>query len=68
MNTDFYIDFSLTRDERLTLLKGLWDQQAKIKADIAELEALGSDWTKDELFKLRAKFEELYKLQIKLEG
>jgi hypothetical protein len=68
MNTDFYIDFSLTRDERLTLLKGLWDQQAKIKADISELEALGSDWTKDEIIKLKGKFEELYKLQIKLEG
>ncbi len=59
---------TLSRDERLTLLKGIWDQQYKINSDIAELEALGSDWTKDEIIKLKGKFEELYKLQIKLEG
>ncbi len=59
---------TLTRDERLLLLKGIWDRQFKINSDIAELEALGSDWTQDEVFKLKAKYEELYNLQIKLEG
>jgi len=68
MNTDYFIDFSLTRDERLTLLKGLWDQQYKINLDISELTSLGSDWTKDELIKLEEKRKQLYKLQIKLEG
>ena len=59
---------TLSREERLVLLRGIWDQQYKIKADIVELEALGSDWTKDEIIKLKGKFEELYILQIKLEG
>ena len=68
MNTDYFIDFSLTRDERLTLLKGLWDQQYKINADITELKEIGTDWTKDELIKLEEKRKQLYKLQIKLEG
>ncbi len=61
-------NFKLSREERLILLKGIWDQQYKINLDISELEALGSDWTKDEIIKLKGKFEELYKLQIKLEG
>ena len=68
MNTDYFIDFSLTRDERLTLLKGLWDQQYKINSDITELKEIGTDWTKDELIKLEEKRKQLYKLQIKLEG
>lgn len=59
---------TLSREERLVLLKGIWDQQFKINSDIAELEALGSDWTKDEIIKLKGKFEKLYTLQIKLEG
>ncbi len=59
---------TLSREERLILLKGIWDQQFKINVDIAELVALGSDWTKDEIIKLNGKFEELYKLQLKLEG
>ena len=59
---------TLTRDERLLLLKGIWDRQFKIKADIAELEQLGSDWVHDEIIKLKGKYEELYNLQIKLEG
>jgi hypothetical protein len=59
---------TLSREERLILLKGIWDQQFKINSDIAELEALGSDWTKDEIIKLKGKFGELYTLQIKLEG
>jgi hypothetical protein len=59
---------TLSREERLVLLKGIWDQQFKINVDIAELVAVGSDWTKDEIIKLKGKYEELYKLQIKLEG
>jgi hypothetical protein len=61
-------NFKLNRSERLTLLKGLWDQQYKINSDIAELRGIGSDWTQDELIKLEGKKAELYKLQIKLEG
>ena len=68
MNTDYFIDFSLTRDERLTLLKGLWDQQYKINSDIAELRGIDADWAKDELIKFEDKKAQLYKLQIKLEG
>jgi hypothetical protein len=58
----------LTREERLTLMRGIWDQQYKINSDIAELTSIGSDWTKDELIKLEDKKVQLYKLQIKLEG
>lgn len=61
-------NFKLNRSERLTLLKGLWDQQYKINADITELTNIGADWTKDELIKLEDKKAQLYKLQIKLEG
>ena len=59
---------TLTRDERLLLLKGIWDRQFKIKADIAELESMDSFWVEDEIIKLKGKYEELYNLQIKLEG
>lgn len=59
---------TLSRDERLLLLKGIWDRQFKIKSDIVELEQLGSDWVHDEIIKLKGKYEELYNLQIKLEG
>lgn len=59
---------TLSREERLLLLKGIWDRQYKIKTDIAELEQLGSDWVEDEIIKLKGKYEELYNLQIKLEG
>lgn len=59
---------TLSRDERLLLLKGIWDRQFKIKSDITELEQLGSDWVHDEIIKLKGKYEELYNLQIKLEG
>jgi hypothetical protein len=62
------LKITLSREERLILLRGIWDQQFKINVDIAELVALGSDWTQYEIIKLKAKFEELYKLQIKLEG
>lgn len=65
---DLEFNFKLSRSERLTLLKGLWDQQYKINSDIAELTSIGADWTKDELIKLEDKKAKLYKLQIKLEG
>ena len=61
-------NFKLSREERVILLQGIWSKQYKINSEIAELESIGSDWTKDEIIKLKAKFEELYKLQIKLEG
>jgi uncharacterized lipoprotein len=58
----------LSREERLTLLKGLWDQQYKVNSDITELQSIEADWAKDELIKYEEKRKELYKLQIKLEG
>jgi hypothetical protein len=61
-------NFKLSREERVILLQGIWSKQYKINSEIAELESIGSDWTKDEIIKLKGKFEELYKLQIKLEG
>jgi hypothetical protein len=59
---------TLSRDERLRLLKGLWDQQYKVNSDITELQSIDADWAKDELIKYEEKRKELYKLQIKLEG
>jgi hypothetical protein len=59
---------TLSRDERLTLLKGLWDQQYKVNSDITELQSIDADWARDELIKYEDKRKELYKLQIKLEG
>jgi hypothetical protein len=61
-------NFKLSRAERLTLLKGLWDQQYKINSDITELQSIDADWAKDELIKYEDKKAQLYKLQIKLEG
>jgi hypothetical protein len=59
---------TLSRDERLRLLKGLWDQQYKVNSDITELQSIDADWARDELIKYEDKRKELYKLQIKLEG
>ena len=59
---------TLSREERLTLLKGLWDQQYKVNSDITELQSIDADWARDELIKYEDKRKELYKLQIKLEG
>jgi hypothetical protein len=59
---------TLSRDERLRLLKGLWDQQYKVNSDITELQSIDADWARDELIKYEEKRKELYKLQIKLEG
>jgi hypothetical protein len=59
---------TLSREERLRLLKGLWDQQYKVNSDITELQSIDADWARDELIKYEDKRKELYKLQIKLEG
>ena len=64
------MDFKLSREERRFLIKGLHDQQDYALRDIAELKAMDTtqQWVQIELIKAEHKYNELYALQIKLEG
>ena len=63
-------NFKLSREERRFLIKGLYDQQDYALRDIQELKSMDitQQWVKEELIKAEHKYNELYALQIKLEG
>jgi hypothetical protein len=58
----------LSRDERYSLMRGIWDQEFKINCDISELSAIDSQWAKDEIIILEEKRKQLRILAIKIEG
>jgi hypothetical protein len=58
----------LSRDERLSLMRGIWDQEFKINCDISELYDIESQWAKDEITVLENKRKQLRILAIKIEG
>lgn len=58
----------LSRDERYSLMRGIWDQEFKINCDISELFAIDSQWAKDEIAVLEDKRKQLRILAIKIEG
>jgi hypothetical protein len=58
----------LSRDERFSLIRGIWDQEFKINCDISELYGMESQWAKDEITVLEDKRKQLRILAIKIEG
>jgi hypothetical protein len=64
------MEFTLSREERRFLIKGLYDQQDYALRDIAELKAMDTtqQWVQIELIKAEDKYNQLYALQLKLEG
>jgi hypothetical protein len=58
----------LSRDERFSLIRGIWDQEFKINCDISELYDIESQWAKDEITVLENKRKQLRILAIKIEG
>lgn len=58
----------LSRDERYSLIRGIWDQEFKINSELSELAGIDSQWAKDEILVLEDKRKQLRILAIKIEG
>jgi hypothetical protein len=58
----------LSRDERYSLIRGIWDQEFKINCELSELAGIDSQWAKDEIIVLEDKRKQLRILAIKIEG
>jgi hypothetical protein len=58
----------LNRDERYSLIRGIWDQEFKINCELSELSAIDSQWAKDEIAVLENKRKQLRILALKIEG
>ena len=61
-------NFSLNRSERLTILRGVWDQEYKLKSELTELAGYDEQWAKDERAKIEDKLKQLRILSLKIEG
>ena len=64
------MDFTITlsRDERYTLMRGIWDQEYKINTELSELYGMDSEFAKLDITKLEEKRKQLRILAIKIEG
>jgi hypothetical protein len=64
------MDFTITlsRDERYTLIRGIWDQEYKINTELSELYGMDSEFAKLDITKLEEKRKQLRILAIKIEG
>lgn len=63
---DFTIN--LSRDERYTLIRGVWDQEYKLKSELTELAGYDQPWAQDERAKVEDKIKQLRILALKIEG
>lgn len=64
------MDFTITlsRDERFTIMRGIWDQEYKINSELSELYGMDSEFAKLDIAKLEEKRKQLRILAIKIEG
>jgi hypothetical protein len=65
-----FMDFTITlsRDERFTIMRGIWDQEYKINSELSELYGMDSEFAKLDIAKLEEKRKQLRILAIKIEG
>jgi hypothetical protein len=65
-----FMDFTITlsRDERFTIMRGIWDQEYKINSELSELYGMDSEFAKLDILKLEEKRKQLRILAIKIEG
>lgn len=64
----YTFNITLTAEERMMIIRGIWAQEFKINSDIADLSAIDSVWAKDDIAKLERKRNELRALAIRIEG
>jgi hypothetical protein len=64
------MDFTITlsREERFTLMRGIWDQEYKINSELSELYGMDSEFAKLDILKLEEKRKQLRILALKIEG
>jgi len=59
---------TLSRDERYTLMRGIWDPEYKINTELSELYGMDSEFAKPDNANLEEKRKQLRILAIKIDG